>query len=151
MRAYVIIGFVWIFSSFNGFTQNENIYESLWMTNFKTAQDSSVKSKKAMLIYFSGSDWCKPCIKLYNEILLTKEFMDFATGSFILVHADFPYHKKLPKDLQQQNDNLAEKYNPEGSFPKLVIVLPNGKMKYSLGYSNVTPKQYIEMIKSNTF
>jgi thioredoxin-related protein len=149
MKTLALVSVILILALFKGISQDNVDYEQLWLTNFSLAQDSAIKSQKPILIYFSGSDWCKPCIKFHSQVLATKEFMDFATGAFVLVHADFPYHKSISKEQRKHNDALAEKYNTEGSFPKLVVVSPNDKIIYSCGYKDIKPKQFIDILKSD--
>ncbi len=95
-------------------------------TSLKTAGDSD----KHVLMVFSGSDWCKPCIRLKQEILLTNEFQNFSEGELVILEVDFPYKKKnrLSKEQQAHNDQLAEKYNPNGTFPKVVLLNPEGQI-----------------------
>lgn len=141
------IVFALIVSAVPLFAQEKIDYEQHWLKNYAVAQDSSIKSKKPILISFSGSDWCKPCIKLRSQILDTREFMDFAASSFVLVHADFPYNSPISKEQRKHNEALADKFNKEGSFPKIVIVNAQGNILYSCGYIDCTPTEYIELIK----
>jgi thioredoxin-related protein len=148
MKVLLIISLLFLFPGIFKAQESQN-YESLWLKNFQTAKDSAVKVNKPILISFSGSDWCKPCIKLRKQILDTKDFMDFATSTFILVHADLPYHTPISKEQRQHNEALAEIYNTEGTFPKLVITNPSGKQVYSCSYMDKTVEQYIELLKEN--
>jgi thioredoxin-related protein len=45
---------------------------------------------KNVLLYFSGSDWCAPCIKFKKFIVNSPEFQAFATDNLIVYNADFP-------------------------------------------------------------
>ena len=45
-----------------------------WLGNFETAKTEAVKEHKLILINFSGSDWCGPCIRLRKEILESNDF-----------------------------------------------------------------------------
>src|ERR1700709_217000 len=90
-----------------------------WLGDFKDAQIESAKSHKLILINFSGSDWCGPCIRLRKEILETGVFEAYAKEHLILVRADFPRQKKnqLDKEQVKRNESLADKYNADGKFP----------------------------------
>jgi thiol:disulfide interchange protein len=39
-----------------------------WQTDFEKAKAEAVQSHKRILLNFSGSDWCIPCIRLHKEI-----------------------------------------------------------------------------------
>jgi thioredoxin-related protein len=90
-----------------------------WETNFEKAKSIATKDHKYILLNFSGSDWCGPCIRMHKEIFENESFKQFAGEKLVMMNADFPRQKKnqLAKDLQKQNDQLADKYNSKGSFP----------------------------------
>jgi len=100
------------------------MYAQQFETNFESAQADSRSSGKPIVLVFSGSDWCKPCILLKQQILNTPEFSEYSEEHLVTVNLDFPYRKKnlLSKELQEQNEALAETYNPKGVFP-LVLLL----------------------------
>jgi thioredoxin-related protein len=85
---------------------------------------------KQVLLRFSGSDWCIPCIRMEKEIFADSAFHNFAAGHLIPLQADFPRQKKhqLPKEQQQANEALAERYNPQGSFPLTVLLDEKGQV-----------------------
>ncbi len=45
-----------------------------WLTNFETAQARARSEKKLLLIEFTGSDWCPPCILLERQVFSQPEF-----------------------------------------------------------------------------
>jgi len=104
-------------------------FTSDWQTDFALARTKAQREKKYILLNFSGSDWCGPCIRMKHELFDAAAFKSFADTSLVLVNADFPRQKKnrLPRALQDQNDQLAETYNPAGSFPYTVLLDENGK------------------------
>ena len=67
-----------------------------------------------------------------------------------MLQADFPKRSKnaLPKDQQAKNDQLAEKYNPNGYFPFVVILDKTGKVLGQTGYKNMSSKEYIDHLNS---
>lgn len=122
-----------------------------WETDFDVATQKAKTENKLILLNFSGSDWCAPCIRLKKEILDASDFTDFANQHLILVNANFPRLKKnqLPKNQQKKNDKLADQYNPTGIFPYTLLVDPEGKVLRSWeGYPEMTPVQFIGQIKA---
>jgi thioredoxin-related protein len=81
-----------------------------WMGDFDSAKSQAAKEHKLILINFSGSDWCGPCIRLRKEILESATFENYAADHLVLVRADFPRQKKnqLPKDQVKRNEALAD-------------------------------------------
>jgi thioredoxin-related protein len=101
-----------------------------WGTDFERARDVAKQEHRYILLNFSGSDWCGPCIRLHDEVFESQQFKELAGTNLVLLNADFPRLKKnqLPKDQQEQNEHLADKYNPKGSFPLTVLLTPDGKV-----------------------
>ena len=120
-----------------------------WRTDWDTAKVEAEESNKKLILVFSGSDWCIPCIKLEKEIWENSSFIQYAEQHYVLFRADFPKRKKnkLPETIQQLNDRLASEYNPKGYFPLVVVLDPQGKVKGQLGYEKLTPEAYIALIE----
>jgi len=136
-------------------TQKESLAQEIndssqleWYSDFDKAKQEAGTEGKYVMLYFSGSDWCKPCIQLDKNILETVTFSEYARGNFVPVKLDFPKMKKnrLPKNSEIRNENLAEKYNPNGVFPLLVFVDNNEKMVGFTGFTDVSPQVYISLI-----
>jgi thioredoxin-related protein len=85
---------------------------------------------KQVLLRFSGSDWCIPCIRMEKEIFADSAFHSFEAAHLIPLQADFPRQKKhrLPREQEQANEALAERYNAQGSFPLTLLLDANGKV-----------------------
>jgi thioredoxin-related protein len=101
-----------------------------WLTDFEQAKVIASNEKKLILLNFSGSDWCVPCISLRKDIFEQDEFKKFAAEKLVLVNADFPRKKAnaLSKEQTTKNEQLADKYNSKGSFPLTILMTSNGKI-----------------------
>lgn len=122
-----------------------------WLGDFNTAKTEAAEKHKLILINFSGSDWCGPCIRLRKEILESSTFENYAADHLILVRADFPRQKKnqLSKEQIKLNEALADKYNAEGKFPFTLLVDETGKViKTWDGFPNETPDQFVADISA---
>lgn len=143
MKKYPIIGLVLLWFSSLAMAQ----------TTFTTFEETLVVAKeqqKNVLMVFSGSDWCKPCMQLKKNILMQPEFDAFKEDNLTLLEVDFPYRRKnrLPKEQRKYNEQLAEKYNQEGSFPKVVLFDANGdRIGEVSAYPTQTPKEFIYQIE----
>ena len=125
-------------------------YAQQWETSFETAKKRAAGEHKNIVLVFSGSDWCIPCMKLEKNILESSEFINDSRNHFVLLRADFPKKKvdQLSKEQQKQNDILAEKYNTQGLFPLVEVLNKDGKVLGTTGFKNVSPKEYIAMLHS---
>lgn len=93
-----------------------------WSTDLEKALAKAKAENKSVLVEFTGSDWCPPCIAMRKNVFSKKEFVDAASKKFILVELDFP---KGDKAVAEKNQPLAEKYKIEG-FPTVVLLTPEG-------------------------
>jgi len=120
-----------------------------WSGDFDAAKTEASKSHKLILVNFSGSDWCGPCIRERKEILENPAFENYASDHLVLVRADFPRQKKnqLTPEQTKLNDALADKYNPDGKFPYTLLIDENGKvLKDWDGFPNESPEQFVAQI-----
>ena len=103
---------------------------TIWQSDFQNALNEAKGNHELILINFSGSDWCGPCIRMKKEIFDSPVFLEMAETNLVLFNADFPRSKKnqLPKKIQDQNNELAERYNSVGKFPLTVLIDENGKV-----------------------
>ena len=136
-----IITFLVLLIASLGYTQD-------WNYNFEDAKALAKEQNKDIVIIFSGSDWCAPCIRLDKNIWQSDAFKKEATEKWILVKANFPRKKanQLSEEQETHNRNLAEKYNVEGSFPLVVLLDKEGKVLGKMGFKNVAPEEYIKMM-----
>ncbi len=122
-----------------------------WHLNLQEAKMIAQKEHRHILLNFSGSDWCGPCILLRKEVLDDPAFTAFADTALVLVNADFPRMKKnqLAKEQQQQNDQLADKYNNLGKFPLTVLLDAEGKvLKEWEGNPGIKPVEFSLQVKA---
>lgn len=94
-----------------------------WSTDLAKAFAKAKAEKKCVLVEFTGSDWCPPCIAMRKNVFSKKDFVTAAAKKFILVELDFP---KGDQDLADKNKPLAEKYKIEG-FPTVILFDAAGK------------------------
>lgn len=124
-----------------------------WRTDFDQARTDARKEHKLILLKFSGSDWCLPCIRMEKELFGTDTFRAFSASELEMVNADFPRlgKNKPSKSVQAQNETLAERYDKEGHFPYTVLLDADGKVLKSWdGYVALQPAELIRQIRAFT-
>ncbi|MBS7785875.1 thioredoxin family protein [Flavobacterium sp. CYK-55] len=124
--------------------------ELKWETDLKKAADISIKTKKPLLLFFTGSDWCGWCIRLQNEVLKTPDFAKWAKENVVLVELDFPRRTPQLPEIQQQNNELQQVFGVRG-YPTIWFAHPNkkdGKINLdklgSTGYVAGGPSKWLE-------
>lgn len=101
-----------------------------WGTDFEAAKNEAKASHKLILLNFSGSDWCAPCIATRRDYFESDAFAAMAKDNLVLLNADFPRKKKnqLSEEQTRKNEALADIYNKNGDFPLTILMTPEGKV-----------------------
>jgi protein disulfide-isomerase len=120
-----------------------------WQTDYAKALQTAKAENKRVLVDFTGSDWCGPCIQLHKRVFSRPEFMEYAEKNLVLVEIDYPQRKKQSATLVKQNERLAKQYGiEEKGYPTLVLLDPAGTIVRELnGYDGETPADMIAWIE----
>jgi thioredoxin-related protein len=120
-----------------------------WTTNYAKALEDAKTQNKAVLLDFTGSDWCPWCIKMDKETLDKQAFKDYADKNLILVTLDFPQTKPQPEKVQERNAMLSKKYHADG-FPTFVLLSPSGtELGRQVGYLEGGPEAFIAFLNKH--
>jgi len=106
-----------------------------WSTDLDKALEKAKAENKSVLVEFTGSDWCPPCMMMRKDVFSKKEFVEKASKKFILVEIDFP---KADPELKKKHEPLAERYKVEG-FPTVVLLDSSGK-EFTRFFASQFPK-----------
>lgn len=120
-------------------------------TNQAEAIRWAKEKDKAILLVFSGSDWCQPCIRFDKNVLQEKAFQNYVEDALIVLKCDFPQRSQLSKETLQQNEALAERFNSKGEFPKLLLLDNTFEPIATLTYKSQATTQFIEEVKQQLF
>lgn len=96
-----------------------------WMTDFEAAKAKAQAEDKAVLLEFTGSDWCHFCIVQRRRVLDTPAFEKWGADKFVYVEVDLPRRTRLPVALLKQNNALVKQYKV-GGFPTIIVIDAHG-------------------------
>jgi len=119
-----------------------------WKYDFDEAVALAKETDQKIVLLFTGSDWCPPCIKLERKVFSDPEFQEFANHNFVWVKADFPKRKKnrLSEVQQEKNNALAARYNKKGTFPVILVINKEEGVIAATGYRKMSAKRYIKLL-----
>lgn len=120
--------------------------EPKWWTNLERAKRIAEKYDADILLSFNGSDWCKWCIRLEEEVFEKQEFLDYAAEHFVLVLIDFPRKKPMARETKAYNDMLRQQYKVQG-FPTVLILDSAGEVRAKTGYVKGGPAAFIKRLR----
>jgi len=119
---------------------------SEWQTDYEQALATAKAAKKCVLLNFTGSDWCGPCIQMERTAFSKPAFLDYAKQNLVLVAVDYPRLKELPEKVTKQNERLMHQYSI-GGFPTVILLNPDGKILGQLGgYAGEGPAEIIAWV-----
>jgi thioredoxin-related protein len=123
-----------------------------WQTDYAKALALAKSQNKRVLLDFTGSDWCGPCIELRKRVLSRPDFSAYADKNLVLVEIDYPQRKKQSDELKKQNEKLSKQYGiDEKGFPTIMLLDPSGKvLREFTGYDGDTTAGFIARLEGKT-
>ncbi len=114
-----------------------------WLQDFEKAKAEAASENKAILMDFTGSDWCTWCIRLRKEVFDTASFKAAAPTHFVLLELDYPQDQsKQPEDVRKQNEVLQQTYAIQG-YPTILLADAQGRPFARTGYQKGGPEAYL--------
>ena len=122
--------------------------EVTWLTDLEAAKAQGVKENKPVLVDFTGSDWCPPCIQLHKVVFQSAEFAAVAS-KYVLVELDYPRKTPQAPELKAKNAELSKKFGISGFPTVLLIDAKSGEVfGKTVGFGGQTAKEYLDKLAS---
>lgn len=119
-----------------------------WLVSLEKAKAAAASEKKDILMEFTGSDWCPPCIRLKEEVLDTEVFKTEAPKDFVLLKLDSPQDrsKQSPEEIKEVSE-LSEKFQITG-VPTILLADEQGRPFAMMdGYDGtMTAEDYVQAL-----
>ena len=120
----------------------------VWLTDLDAAKAKGVKENKPVLVDFTGSDWCPPCIQLHKVVFQSAEFAAVAS-KYVLVELDYPRKTPQAPELKAKNAELSKKFGISGFPTVLLIDAKSGEVfGKTVGFGGQTAKEYLDKLAS---
>lgn len=114
-----------------------------WTSDFEAALKEAKASDQAVLIDFTGSDWCAWCIKLTKEVFDQPEFEAGVKDKFVLVELDYPKDKgRVTEAVAMQNGALLKRYPIKG-YPTVLLCDAEGRPFAATAYQEGGAEKYL--------
>jgi len=143
---YILVVGILLFSALFAFSQDKEI---VYAKSFEAAQEISVNENKLVLLIFSGTDWCRPCMIFDQTVLSNSIFIEYANQNLSIYKASFPRRKKnaLSEETKAYNEKLASIYNKKGAFPNVLLFHKKSNTFIVLDY-NQSAEQFTKQIEN---
>ena len=77
-----------------------------WLTDMDAARKEAAERKKNLMIEFTGSDWCPPCMQLRANVFSKPDFQKEAQKNFVLLELDYPRSKEQSAEVKDEPSGL---------------------------------------------
>lgn len=101
----------------------EEMKKAAWLTSIEDGVKLAKEQNKLVLIEFTGSDWCPPCIMMNEKVFGKTAFLEGAQKDYILVKLDMP---NSDPELKKENELLMSKFKVRG-VPSVLLFDADGK------------------------
>ena len=119
----------------------------LWSEDYPAGAARAKQEGKYILLDFTGSDWCGWCKRLKAEVFSRPSFKEYARENLVCLTIDFPRGKEQSKELQDQNNELSDKFAVAG-YPTIILLDPEGAFAGQTGYMPGGPTRFVENLKA---
>ncbi|MGI9518267.1 MAG: thioredoxin family protein, partial [Pirellulaceae bacterium] len=140
----IVVGFVFLLAFLLTMfsTRSLSADDDAWSTDAEAAAEQAAEEKRDMLLLFTGTDWCPPCMELEKKILSQGGFLDKVAENFVLVKFDFPQNTPQEAALMQQNQEWSDRFGIS-AFPTVVLVDSQQRPYAFTGFREEGPDAYI--------
>ncbi|TVR82088.1 MAG: thioredoxin family protein [Saprospirales bacterium] len=126
-----------------------------WHVLLEDAHRESQQTGKPIMAFFTGSDWCRPCMRFSAAVFDHEDFKQWASDKVVLFELDFPRRRSVPEEIQQQNGMLQQTLGVRG-YPtvfvfNLVANRESGQTEIqTLGSTNFVPtfEEFVERVEN---
>lgn len=116
-RTFSLLVLAWVFAV--GMVQGADG----WMTDLDAAMERAKDEGKPVMVEFTGSDWCPPCMMMDKKVFSKESFLKGASEKYILVKLDMP---NKDKELKAANTLLMKKFKVTG-VPTVILFDKDGE------------------------
>lgn len=120
----------------------------VWENDWTAARQRAAREGKDLLMEFTGSDWCPPCISIRKNVFEREEFAHAAGNVFVLVEIDFPERVKQTEEVGRQNEQLEQRY-AVATYPTIVFADREGRPYYAFSGDRSLEGMLAEIERAN--
>lgn len=104
---------------------------------------------RCVLVEFTGSDWCPPCMYVRRKVLPSPEFKSFAERNrLVLVELDFPRDKgKVAPEVRELREQISQRYGVD-AYPTIMLLDAQGYPYARMEGAPASAVEYVHEIQA---
>ncbi|MDR6967923.1 thioredoxin-related protein [Flavobacterium arsenatis] len=114
--------------------------------DYETAKVQAKNQNKDILIVLTGSEWCKPCVKMKKNVFENQEFIDYASQSFVIFEVNMPRNWDMNSKVYQDYAFFKEKYQTN-ALPSLILLDSDEQLKAVVSEKLTSFEKTMETLK----
>lgn len=120
-----------------------------WGTDLPQGLATAAAEGRPVLVEFTGSDWCPPCMIVRSKYLPTKEFKDFVEkNKLVLVELDYPQGaNKVSPEVRRERDKIATAYQIN-AFPTMLVLDAQGRPYAKVEGAATSAQAYVARLQA---
>ena len=122
--------------------------------NLSAEVERAKAENKLLILEFTGSDWCAPCILFDRRVRSQPEFQAYAASNLVWVEIDSPEKTKLPPQTEATNRLLKAQFEID-PLPAFIALDHDGKEIWRLPAKgdpdpavSLVPKRFIDQLEA---
>lgn len=140
MKSIFIVPILFLLMSINSHGQIKK------SPDYETAKSEAKKNNKDLLIILTGSEWCKPCVKMKKNVFENQEFIDYANERFEIFEVNMPRNWDMNSKVYQDYAFFKDKYQTN-ALPSLIVLGSNEEQKAVISEKLTSFEKTMERLK----
>ncbi|RZK05100.1 MAG: thioredoxin family protein [Flavobacterium sp.] len=115
-------------------------------SDYETAKAEAQKNNKDILIVLTGSEWCKPCVKMKKNVFENQEFINYVNERFEIFEVNMPRNWDMNSKVYQDYSFFKDKYQTN-ALPSLIVLGSNEEQKAIISEKLTSFEKTMERLK----
>ena len=96
--------------------------------DYETTKSEAIIQNKSILIILTGSEWCKPCVKMKKNVFSNPDFVSLLKNNYVIFEINLQRYFDIDSRLYKNYTFFKEKYR-SNALPSIIVLDKNENLK----------------------
>ena len=96
--------------------------------DYEITKTEAIKQNKSILIILTGSEWCKPCVKMKKNVFSNPDFVSLLENNFVIFEINLQRYFDMDSKLYKNYRFFQDKYS-SNALPSIIVLDKNENLK----------------------